>query len=137
RLPRSELPSQVLGREDLLGGPPQRRELVEDVRHDKPCLLIGMRRRLPAGGWEAEEISAAHRGGAAQAAPSASKSGNDFSCSSWLLCAMRRISSNASTFPIASLTGLWSWAVLLNRFQPCVSLQFRLRPAQKSLIRRS
>ena len=46
------------------------------------------------------------------------------------------ISSKASTFPIASWTGWWSWAVLLNRFQPWVSLQFRLRPAQKSLIRR-
>jgi hypothetical protein len=50
--------------------------------------------------------------------------------------ATRMISSNASTFPIASWTGLWSWAVLLNCFQPCVSPQSRLRPAQKSLMRR-
>ena len=45
----------------------------------------------------------------------------------------RRISSNASAFPIASFTGLWSWAVFLCRFQPCVSLQsrFRLLPGRR------
>jgi len=32
---------------------------------------------------------------------------------------------------------LWSWTVFLNRFQACVSLQFRLRPAQKSPILRA